>query len=557
MKKKSGMSIKLSYLLVGFIPLLIASVSIGALGAVELSKNIKEGVQNELRVAATQLAEYFAYDIVNNGFVDYEEYADHEYMQSLKKNEVELTLFQGDTRFLTSLKNADGSYNEGTQASAEVFAAVSKGENYYSEDVVINGTEFVVYYEPIYDGTGAFWGMAFAGEPLTYVKATVNRVVTTIIAVAVGLAVVLSGLVFFIATLLSKTLVATKNGIDELSKGNLSAELPKKSIINEFNEIIDAGLNLESSLQGIIGKTKVIGSDLQSGAEQVSDLSERSKDGADQISSAIDDLAQGATSMAQNVQNINEQVIEMGMSIDNIADSTSKLVSLSESIKAANSDATAYINKVSASSEQSVTAVQDISQQIEETNSAVNNIKEAVEMISSIASQTNLLALNASIEAARAGEAGKGFAVVATEIKSLSEQSNASAEQIKTIVNEIVEKSEKSVNLSSEVATIITNEQGFIKDTQDKFEVLNREIGESLSEINEISDKVKNLNVAKVSITDSVGDLSAISEENAASNQQVAASVTGIVDAINEIASNSRTTNASAGDLATTMEYFK
>ena len=51
--------------------------------------------------------------------------------------------------------------------------------------------------------------------------------------------------------------------------------------------------------------------------------------------------------------------------------------------------------------------------------------------IEAIASQTNMLALNATIEAARAGEAGRGFAVVANEVRQLSHQTVAAADQIR------------------------------------------------------------------------------------------------------------------------------
>ena len=65
------------------------------------------------------------------------------------------------------------------------------------------------------------------------------------------------------------------------------------------------------------------------------------------------------------------------------------------------------------------------------------------------------------------------------------------------------------------------------------------------------------LDTAKDSITASISDLGAVSEENAASNQQVSASITDIANAISDIASNSEATHDSAADLDETVAYFK
>ena len=388
------------------------------------------------------------------------------------------------------------------------------------------------------------------------VMAEANSIVTMAVILVVVFVLVFAALAYILAGIVSKPIAKVADALEDIAGGNIANKVDVAGNIKETKLLVAAATKLQSELSSIIGKTKGISLDLRSGAESVNALAETSSDGASQISSAIDDLAQGSTSMAESVQSINEQVIEMGIAIENIANNAQELAQSSTNIQSANADATEYINKVANSSVKSVDAVQSISSQISETNAAVNQIKDAVDMISSIASQTNLLALNASIEAARAGEAGKGFAVVATEIKSLSEQTNGSTEQIKAIVSEIVAKSEKSVQLSTEVAEIITEEQQYIEDTQAKFNVLNDEIAASLNGINSIATRIETLNTAKVSITDSVQDLSAISEENAASSQQVAASVSGIVDAINEITDSSNTTNSMAADLTETVSYF-
>ncbi|MCQ9063066.1 PAS domain-containing methyl-accepting chemotaxis protein [Vibrio diabolicus] len=74
-------------------------------------------------------------------------------------------------------------------------------------------------------------------------------------------------------------------------------------------------------------------------------------------------------------------------------------------------------------------------------------IGSTLEKVQTLSDQTNLLALNAAIEAARAGEHGRGFAVVADEVRQLATRTNATTDEIVTMVTENLERTDNAVQL--------------------------------------------------------------------------------------------------------------
>ena len=142
--------------------------------------------------------------------------------------------------------------------------------------------------------------------------------------------------------------------------------------------------------------------------------------------------------------------------------------------------------------------------------------------------------MNASIEAARAGEAGKGFAVVADEIRQLAEQSDASAQKITAIVQELMQNSMESVETMEIVVENMNEQAGKIADTHVVFETLIREI----DGVDDIAKKIQSqadvLEQLKTDLTESVGTLASISEENAAASEEISASMQVLSTSIGE-----------------------
>lgn len=555
--KTKGISLLLTLLLMGAVPLIFAAVIMILVAANSIKSEMEEETLSKLEVAAESVNQYFIYDVISNGDVDYEEYADHEFMECMQGEDVELTLFKDNVRFLTSLKNADGTYNEGTTASDEVYNKVKAGSIYQSDDVVINGKDYYVYYKPIVNEDGSYWGMAFAGAPRAEVNAAINSAITKLVLIAVIVCLIFGVIIAILAIRIKKSIATVGGAITRLSEGDMSQGIDISDAIVEITDMINATNGLQQKLSQVIGQVKGNTSTLLDSIGQVNSAAKNSSDGTGQIASAMDELANATMSLTENVQDVNTNAITMGDYIQGITDNVVILSQASDNIKKSTGNAMNLMNEVLESSHESSSAVADICESVELTNASITKITEAVDLINAIATQTNLLSLNASIEAARAGEAGRGFAVVAEEIGKLATESSNSAETIKALIDDMNDKSSKTVVLANKISGIISSEQQSVNSTKDAFESLEVAIEDSLNMISDINAKTDELVKIKENILTSISDLSAISEENAASNQEVTASVTNISQLVSDMALNSDDMKELSNELESAVSYFK
>jgi methyl-accepting chemotaxis protein len=401
--------------------------------------------------------------------------------------------------------------------------------------------------------------MVFAGEPQSEVAAYIKDRVYAIVKAAVVLLILAIVVVAVFGRMIAGGIGAAEKIITTIAQGDLT-EAPSPRLLAKRDEIgimARAIENLRVTLSDVLG-------DVMTSAEQLSetgrnlDMVAAKTDGtATEISTAVEGISHGALSQATEIDNASHRVIDMGNEIGVIAEKARTLDEASANVQEAGNVSSEIVNELLVSSNRTVEAIGGIERQILATNESVGRIKNAVSVISDIAAQTNLLSLNASIEAARAGEMGKGFAVVATEISNLAAQSGSSSREIEDIVSRLYEESEKSVEAMNEVKTNIKVQEEKLNDTTRQFAKVEDGIAVSKEETAGISARSAQCNESRQAIVDTMTNLSAISEQNAASTEQTMTSMEALNNTITLLAQEAKNVSDMAESLESKIKVFK
>lgn len=550
---------KLGYLqvilMIGCIPLTVAIMAITIYSAGKMKSELIDSTYLRLKTCTTSVEQYFTWDI-REDILERDEIS-YQFIDSLKADDIEQTLFIGDERFISSIIDEKGKRNEGTKAEPEIWEQVKAGNDYKASGVEIQGEKYYVYYSPVYSDDGEILGMAFSGEKQSTVDNSVAGTLMNLFIISGVLLVLCVGIMIVLAFRIRRPLMITSGYIERVADGDLSGRPECSSVISEVKTLINASTSLADKLGGIVTEVDEHAGILDDSMASLNALAEANSTSTNQIRQVMDDLSSTAVTLADNVQSVNAKVNEMG---DNMSAINSEAVTLndnSDKMNKAGQNVSESMNLVLTSSHTASDIIAQLTEQVNETNKAIASINEAVELISDITSQTNLLSLNASIEAARAGQAGRGFAVVASEIKQLADQSSQGADSIKNIADNILEKSNRSVILTGRMKELAEQEQTDIGNAKESFDILNRIIEENAAIAQTVMDKTKNLQALKLDIINSVSELSAISEENAASNEEVTARVTEIAESVNRISEDTQTVRKVSSDMKELMGYFK
>lgn len=207
------------------------------------------------------------------------------------------------------------------------------------------------------------------------------------------------------------------------------------------------------------------------------------KNSAEEINVASGQIAQGNMDLSSRTENQAASLEETASSMEEIT-STMKH----------NSDNARQANQLSFSASEVAqkggAVVDEVVQTMGSINESSKKIVDIISVIDGIAFQTNILALNAAVEAARAGEQGRGFAVVASEVRNLAQRSASAAKEIKSLINDSVEKVEQGSRLVDEAGLTMQEVVESVKRVSDIISEITAASTEQSSGIDQVNTSV-------------------------------------------------------------------
>lgn len=563
-------SIKLELLLFSIVPLVLLGSFTSITAEYWIKKSLHEKALTQMQ--AVCVAVRAGYDNLNDGKYtlnadgdllkgDYNITKDVEALDKYKEGmDIDVTIFYGDTRKATSLlDDATGERIIGTTASKEVADAVLGGEEFTSTHAGVNGKNYFACYIPLKDPDGTVVGMVFAGEDSAEIDANAASNSSRMFIYAAVWCVLMIIIDIFAAFRIAGVIEKARKAVDNLAGGNLSFQVDPK-ILRRKDELGEMGRSVEgcvASIHAIVGDIQNVAGNVQSSSNELETMATQTSHNADDISHAVEDVSKGAVAQAEDVESATMEVSDMGQVIETIVSDIAGLNDISEGMNNAGTEASRIIKELSNSNDKTVEAIRSVWKNVVATDESVKRISEAVEMITNIAEQTNLLSLNAAIEAARAGESGKGFAVVASEIQKLSEESNKSAQCISEIIRGLSEDSRSSIVMMEELKTRLKEQQENLNATMHQFENVNQGIATTREGTVKINGQAKACDTSRKKVVDLIQNLSAISEENAASTEQTTASVEELNATIGLLAESAGKLKDLSSSLAKSIEFFK
>jgi methyl-accepting chemotaxis protein-1 (serine sensor receptor) len=290
---------------------------------------------------------------------------------------------------------------------------------------------------------------------------------------------------------LIRAITGSLNEAVQLAKRVAAGDLTQTITVHSHDEIgqlMQAMKDMNNNLAGIVGQVRtgtetiaVASREIASGNADLSSRTESQASSLEETASSMEELTSTVKQNAENARQANQLVVSA-------------------------SDVAVKGGKVVGQVVDTMASIKDSSRKI----------ADIISVIDGIAFQTNILALNAAVEAARAGEQGRGFAVVAAEVRNLAQRSAGAAKEIKSLIEDSVDKVDvggKLVDEAGKTMDEIVNSVKRVTDIMSEIAAASQEQSSGIEQVNQ-----------------AVGQMDEATQQNAALVEQAAAAAESLQD---------------------------
>ena len=436
----------------------------------------------------------------------------------------------------------------GTDYLGDAIAGGDTGSRYVSVD----GEKYLFGYSPV--GKTGLMVCTLIPESTILAAADSIRNVTIVIVLFASVIALLIGSVM--ARSISKEVRTLTRTMGKVSDGDFTTAFSSKRK-DEFQLLTHGMTDMLANIRVILHEMMHFSDNVNVTSKGVSDTAESMADSMNDINVAMEEVAQGVSRQADDTEHSLTLMAEFADKLNEVYEHTSQMEQKSDSAMQAVESGKEKIAELNQKSEAATEMTKQLVANIADVNENSNNIGSIIEAIQAIAQQTNLLSLNASIEAARAGEAGRGFAVVAEEIRNLADQSAQAGNQIQKMIENIQMTTEKTSTCAKKTEGFLQEQSNSIGGTIEAFGNIASDVEHMVKVLHMITVNMSNMMTDKDEVLDSIRSIASVSEEAAASTQEVTATVNTQLEDAKKLAAEAEKLSSEVQQLSASMQKFQ
>lgn len=329
---------------------------------------------------------------------------------------------------------------------------------------------------------------------------------------------------FIISRIIGKPIQCVTRLLECISKFDLTKDFIDKNVLDRKDELgnMSRALNkLKDNLTDIGKDINASSANILNSVVSLSDDINVSEKSMENISKAMEELSKGAVELAENAESSSEKLEELSKKVIFTKTEGSNLKQYSKENSIIMGKSIEHLCEVENKFNESTENIKETSKFIDNLWKQSESIENIIKTIEEISMRTDLLSLNATIEAAKAKENGKGFSVIAEEIRLLSKKTKSATD----VISDILEQLKNNVKFSKEKMDkcIIINDQNnsALKTERNYIDKLQQSYNSSVKKLDELIYNIDRMNEDREVVLQCIQEISAVSEETAASTEEV------------------------------------